>query len=75
MSTKGLSAALLTVKEAARILGRDPRTVTGWLKSGEVPRLGIRISGRVWVRREVLESLLRGEMDAQPHQSVTAQNG
>jgi excisionase family DNA binding protein len=38
------SPPLVTLKEAARLLGRDPRTVTRWVNAGEVRavRLGAR---------------------------------
>ena len=48
------TSALLTIKEAADILGRDRRTVTVWLRENRIPRLGIDIAGRLYVRRHVL---------------------
>ena len=49
---------LLTVAEAARIVGRDPRTIRRWVREEAVRRLGLESGGRVFVRRSVLERLV-----------------
>ena len=58
------TSALLTVAEAARILGRDRRTVSNWLHEDRIPRLGIEIAGRIYVRRHVLERVILGDEGA-----------
>ena len=63
---------LISVSEAARLAGRDSRTIAGWVRGRECPRLGLEISGRIWVRREVLVNLIRGELDADIGRRVTA---
>ena len=63
---------LISLCEAARLAGRDSRTIAAWVRGGECPRLGLEISGRIWVRREVLVNLIRGELDADIGQRVTA---
>ncbi len=52
--------SLITVTAAARMIGRDPRTVARWVRQGAVPRLGVEIAGRVYVRVPVLEALAYG---------------
>ena len=49
---------LLSAAEAGELLGKDPRTVTKWVRRSEVPGLGVEIAGRVYVRRAVLEKLI-----------------
>lgn len=55
--------ALMTPAEAARLIGRDPRTISGWARQNHVPNLGVVIAGRLYVRRHVIESLISGPMD------------
>ena len=50
--------ALVTPAEAARITGRDPRTIRRWVRGDSVPELGVEIDGRVFIRLTVLERLL-----------------
>jgi hypothetical protein len=57
--------ALLTQTEAARIVGRDPRTVASWVRRGAIPRLGVVIADKVFVRRHVLEALVSGDPDVE----------
>ena len=52
--------SLITATAAARMIGRDPRTIARWVRQGAVPRLGVEIAGRVYVRVPVLEALARG---------------
>ncbi len=56
-------AALMTVTEAARLIGRDPRTVSTWARQNHVANLGVLIAGRLYVRRHVIESLISGRVD------------
>lgn len=55
---------LITATEASKLVGRDPRTIASWVRRGAVPRLGVEIAGKVYIRRQVLEALLRGDIDA-----------
>ena len=52
--------SLITATAAGRMIGKDPRTVARWVRQGAVPRLGVEIAGRVYVRVPVLEALARG---------------
>ena len=52
---------LMTPTEAGRIVGRDPRTIAGWVRSDSVPGMGVEIAGRVFIRRRVLEELVNGD--------------
>ena len=61
---------LLTPSQAARISGRDPRTIREWVRTGAVPDLGVEIGGRVFVRRWALSRLLEG-----PPQPIKANAG
>ena len=54
------SIELLTPVQAARISGRDPRTIRKWVVTNAVPDLGVEIGGRVFVRRWALSRLLEG---------------
>ncbi len=56
---------LLTVAEAARVVGRDPRTVRRWVREEAVRGLGLEIGGRVFVRRSVLERLVGESVPAE----------
>ena len=51
---------LITGTEAARLIGRNPRTVARWVRRDAVPGLGVEICGRIYVRLPVLEALARG---------------
>ena len=55
---------LITPTEAARIVGVDPRTVAKWVRRSQVPRLGIEIGGRVFIRRAEVERLVNGDREA-----------
>ena len=68
-----LKNELLTTGEAAKILGRERRTLARWIRRNEVPGLGLVIGGRVYVRRHVLEALLNGDLEAgQPQPASVA---
>ena len=54
---------LLKIAEAARLAGRDPRTIQRWCS--KVPDLGVVIGTVLYVRRSVLERLINGDHD--PH--------
>ena len=56
--------SLISATEAARRIGRDPRTIVGWVRQNAVPGLGVEICGRVYVRLPVLETLARGPAPA-----------
>jgi excisionase family DNA binding protein len=45
--------SLLTVSAAARILGKTPRTIRGWIRSGSLE--GIRVAGRFYTSLEAIE--------------------
>lgn len=49
---------LITIREAAEILGRDVRTVARWAKNGTLA--AHRVVGRVYVLRVEVEELLGG---------------
>jgi excisionase family DNA binding protein len=51
------SPPLVTLKEAARLLGRDPRTVTRWANAGDVD--SIRLGGRRYISQAEVERILR----------------
>ena len=65
-------SGLITATEAAQMAGRDPRTLARWVRQNAVPRLGVEIAGRVYVRRGVLEQLLRGDLDAETTPAAVA---
>lgn len=52
-------APLISVTQAANILGRAPATAYEWARRGELPGL-VTIHGRYYVRRAVLEAWLVG---------------
>ena len=53
----------ITITQAARMAGRDPRTVRQWVLRGDVPNLGVKIGGQLYVRQPVLERLLDGPQE------------
>ena len=60
------STELLTPSQAARIIGRDPRTIRKWVLTDAFPNLGVEIGGRVFVRGVVLERLLGVPASSEP---------
>ena len=56
----GILPELITGTEAARLIGKNPRTVARWVRRNAVPGLGVEICGRIYVRLPVLEALARG---------------
>ena len=56
---------LITATEASKLVGRDPRTIARWVRRDAIPRLGVVIAGRVYIRRGVLEDLLNGDSAVQ----------
>lgn len=60
------STELLTPSQAARISGRDPRTIRKWVLTDAFPNLGVEIAGRIFVRRAVLERLLGVPAGSEP---------
>ena len=62
---------LLSLTDAARIVQRDRRTIARWARV--VPGLGVDIGDRTLIRRNALEALLRGDVDAgQPEPQTVA---
>ena len=57
---RGRIPELITASDAARLLGRNSRTIARWVRQDAVPGLGVEICGRVYVRLPVLEALARG---------------
>lgn len=64
------SNATVTLREAAAILGVDARTVSGAVKSGEIP--GVRVGRRVLIPRHRFLAFLDGAepMNDLPHDST-----
>lgn len=48
----------LTIKEIARELDVDERTVRRWIKAGELPYVGFDLRGRFLVAREDLDAFI-----------------
>lgn len=53
------SSDVLTIKEVARELEVDERTVRRWLASGELPYTGYDIKGRYLISRSDLNEFVR----------------
>lgn len=53
------SSDVLTIKEVARELEVDERTVRRWLASGELPYTGYDIKGRYLISRTDLNEFVR----------------
>ena len=73
----GKNAVLMTPGEAARVTGRDSRTLSRWVREDVVPGLGVLVGQRVFIRRSALERLIgepvgTGEPDQQPVAGLTA---
>jgi excisionase family DNA binding protein len=49
----------LTIKQVARELEVDERTVRRWIKSGELPYAGFDIRGRYLIARSALDEFVR----------------
>lgn len=62
--------------EGARAAGIDHRTLRKWCKDHH-PDLGVMVSGRLYVRRRILEKILGSplENDVAPRVTVVAPNG
>ena len=58
LQTATTESPLVSLREAGRIAGCDWRTVLRWVETGDVPDLGVRVGGRVMVRRRSLMTLL-----------------
>ena len=54
----GKNAVLMTPGEAARVTGRDSRTLSRWVREDVVPGLGVLVGQRVFIRRSALERLI-----------------
>ena len=77
MANKNGLGPILTMTEAGRLVGRNPRVVKGWIDSGEVSNLGLKIGNQLYVRRLELERLITGPIDeaAAPRVTVVGPNG
>jgi len=53
-------APLLSVAQAAALLGIGTSTGYEWVRAGELPG-AVRVHGRYYVRRALLDAYLRGE--------------
>jgi transposase len=51
---------LISLAQAAKRFGIATRTAYDWARAGEMPGL-VRVNGRLWVKRLVLERFLAGE--------------
>ena len=49
----------LTIRDAARSLDVDERTVRRWIKSGQLPHTGYDLRGRYLILRSDLEAFVR----------------
>ncbi len=57
---------VLTIKEVARELEVDERTVRRWLASGELPYTGYDIKGRYLIARSDLNEFVRKRTQKKP---------
>ena len=53
---------VLSAVKAARRANVDPRTMRLWVRKKVVPGLGFEACGRIFVRQDVLDRLLSGEL-------------
>lgn len=56
---------LLSVREAAELLGVGTTTAYEWVRRGDLPG-AVQHGGRWYIRRALLEAYLRGEDSARP---------
>ncbi len=57
---------LLSVPEAARMLGRDAKTVRAWLRTPNAEGVVITLGKRRYVRRQALVDLIAGATPTSP---------
>ena len=72
MTQKNSASALMNLVEASALIGKDPRTLKAWIEEDQCPGLGVRLSGRLWVRRHVLEKLVKGPTEKDDSERVPA---
>lgn len=54
-----VQSSKLTIKDIARELGVDERTVRRWIKSGQLKYVGFDIKGRYLVTRDDLDTFVK----------------
>ena len=68
----GKNAVLMTPGEAARVTGRDSRTLSRWVREDVVPGLGVLVGQRVFIRRSALERLIGEPVGSDSHETNAA---